>query len=87
MFKTAADATAGNATLTLSSKKTGARYTFKVKAPRANDDGRRFVSLLTGPDNTGDYSYLGMLTTAGEFKRLQAPGSLFPRSRLRLLHP
>ena len=49
---------AGNAILTLSSRKTGARYTFRVSQAK-NCDTRWFVSLLTGPDNTRDYTYVG----------------------------
>lgn len=52
-------ALAGNATLTLQSGATGARYTFKV---RASEDGRlHFVSLLTGSDNESDFAYLGTI--------------------------
>ena len=47
-------ALAGNATFTLVSERTGQRFTFRV---RVSDDGRaHFVSVLTGPDNGGDYS-------------------------------
>jgi hypothetical protein len=57
---------AGCATLTLRSQRTSTRYTYKVS--RAKDDyGTRgtaptwFVSLLSGPDNEGDYTYLGII--------------------------
>lgn len=66
---------AGNAYFTLRSKATGARYTYRVNKPDPqpgkckyclNDPcrcvPRYFVSLLTGPENTSDYTYLGMLT-------------------------
>ncbi len=63
---TAADAVqymlAGKATVTLRSRATGGRFTYKLttKPPR---DGRggpvTFVGLLVGPENTGDYQYLG----------------------------
>jgi hypothetical protein len=38
-------------------------YTYRVKFKKANDQysDAYFVNLLTGPDNTKDYSYLGML--------------------------
>ena len=50
---------AGNATFTLVSERTGQRFTFRV---RVSDDGRaHFVAVLTGPDNGGDYSYLGTI--------------------------
>jgi hypothetical protein len=75
MFTNAKDvktfALAGNAILTVSSAKTGARYTFRIAAPsektekgglkRDTTKELRFVSLLTGPDNTADYTYLGVI--------------------------
>lgn len=65
IFTNAADVTrfalAGHATVTLTSKKTDARYTFKITEPKNGSDTRRFVSVLTGPDNTSDYTYLGCL--------------------------
>lgn len=49
----------GNATVTLESVKTGARFTYKVKA---SDDGAlSFVSLLNGADNESDFAYLGLI--------------------------
>jgi hypothetical protein len=74
MFDNAADVKtytlAGHATLTLTSQRTGARYTYKVS--RAKDGPREqykdlwFVGLLTGPDNESDYSYVGVIN--GTFK-------------------
>lgn len=52
--------TAGNATFTLTSMKTEARYTYKAQAVRDRED-RFFVSLLTGADNTASYSYIGLI--------------------------
>jgi hypothetical protein len=74
MFQIAADVKtytlAGNATITLSSLRTGARYTFKIG--RAEDDAGNpkdvwFVGLLTGPDNYADYQYMGVVSN-GTFK-------------------
>lgn len=49
----------GNAHFTLVSKSTGTRYTYHVTE---SDDGRVFfVSVLYGPDNTGDYVYAGII--------------------------
>lgn len=48
---------AGKARVTLVSKRTGARYTYQVRNP--NETAPHFVSLLTGPDNTASYSFLG----------------------------
>ena len=50
---------AGNARVTLASTKTGARFTYRV---RASDDGNvHFVALLNGPDNKSDYGYIGFV--------------------------
>jgi len=53
----------GNARFTLVSKKTGERKTYRVRQPDATKP--YFVQLLTGPDNTSDYTYLGYIT--GDF--------------------
>jgi hypothetical protein len=67
---------AGRAVFTLKSARTGVHYTYKVSiaadrrgthtrslfTDQANQEGPvRFVHLLTGPDNTGDYTYLGVI--------------------------
>jgi hypothetical protein len=64
---------AGNAYLTLVSKKSGNRYTYRVNRSKDNEDQNTlfptpakkpatwFVSLLKGPDNTNDYVYLGVI--------------------------
>lgn len=57
---------AGNAYFTLRSKRTEARYTFRVAAPKSNQD-IRFVSLLVGPDNVSNYAYIGLIKENGEF--------------------
>ena len=54
---------AGNALITLQSAKTGAHYTYRVR--KAEDGNIHFVSLLTGNDNTSDYTYIGILTRQG----------------------
>ncbi len=59
---------AGKATLTLVSKKTGSRYTYRVnEAERKNDNDPRafFVALLTGPDS---YQYIGLMRDDGTFR-------------------
>ena len=65
MFTTPAAARAfvlgGNATVTLVSLKTGARFTYKIKAGINPDDEIFFVSLLNGPDNEADFKYLGRI--------------------------
>lgn len=51
---------AGKATITLVSGKTGARFTYRISA--APDNSAYFVGLLTGPDNSTDYKYLGRIS-------------------------
>lgn len=64
MFNDAIDVTAftlaGNATVTLESERTGTHYTYRVRQVPDNDK-RWFVSLLTGPNNTSDYTYIGLI--------------------------
>lgn len=48
---------AGNATFTLENVKTGKRYTYKVQ--QKDNQKLWFFSLLTGSDNTKDYTYIG----------------------------
>jgi hypothetical protein len=51
---------AGNAIVTLRSVKTGTRFTYKIA--KKEEEGKNdvfFVNLLSGPDNTSDYIYLG----------------------------
>lgn len=50
---------AGNARLTLVSRKTGARFTYRVRAAKGDGPASHFVSVLTGPENNTDYGYLG----------------------------
>lgn len=48
-----------------------AHYTFRVnlgKRQAGVTSTPYFVSLLTGPDNTSNYTYLGILTQTGEIK-------------------
>lgn len=73
---------AGNAYFTVRSVKTGTRYTYRVNRAKCSRCGKTdcqcwaypnyFVALLTGPDNTEDYQYLGMLGQAHEFRLTRA---------------
>ena len=70
---------AGDAVVTFRNDETGNRFTYRLSCPkmltpaggrvadRANT--LRFVALLSGPDNTADYQYLGTVRTdeAGRF--------------------
>lgn len=58
-------ATAGKARFTLVSEKTGIRFTYQVRLKKGSED-FFFVSVLTGSQNTRDYTYLGCLR-AGSF--------------------
>jgi len=76
MFNSAAEiktyALAGHATVTLTSQRTGARYTYRVNRAKDRETGeptnRWFVALLTGPDNESDYTYLGVVDGGGDFR-------------------
>ena len=48
----------GSARFTLVSKKTGDRKTYRMKKSKGVEP-VYFAQLLTGPDNTADYTYLG----------------------------
>lgn len=55
---------AGNATITVTSERTGQRYTYKVRQAEGREgeaSAPYFVSLLTGPDNDADYRWMGMI--------------------------
>ena len=58
--------TGGHAIFTASSPK-GTHYTFSVSRPKdfTPDSPVWFVSVLTGSDNTSDYTYLGLLDGSG----------------------
>lgn len=69
--------TAGRAVFTLQvpaafaeANGTAAHYTFKVKFKKGANGFRDtfFVSLLTGPNNTEDFTYIGILTESGDFR-------------------
>jgi len=74
---------AGKAFFTVTSRKTGKRFTYKVSTPKGKqEEGPWFVSLLTGQDNENDYKFFGTLFADGSYRysvkkaRLQctAPG-------------
>jgi hypothetical protein len=56
----------GKAFFTLVSQKTGTRYTYRVSAIQDGDGW--FVSLLTGPDNWANYSYIGLIGSDKRFR-------------------
>lgn len=55
---------AGNALLTIVDHESAERFTYKVQAPKDQNAQKPvfFVKVLTGPENTRDYSYMGMIT-------------------------
>lgn len=57
----------GNATVTLVSAKTKARYTYKIRRADEGGDNRPwFVSVMYGSDNEREYAYMGTIS-AGSF--------------------
>jgi hypothetical protein len=57
---------AGNARFTIRSRKTGTRFTFRVRRPA--DDKPWFVSLLTGADNESAYTFFGTIFADQTFR-------------------
>lgn len=55
---------AGRSTFSLRSTRTGKHYTYRVRCPRGEPEAVvRFVDVLTGPDNTSNFSWLGSVWT------------------------
>jgi hypothetical protein len=58
---------AGKATITLVSRVTGKRFTYKVRVKKSDlgktttDQVTYFLNLLRGPDNTADFTYMGVV--------------------------
>jgi Family of unknown function (DUF6011) len=71
--------TAGNATVTLVSKKTEARFTYRMSAATDRETGKRanngtfFVALLNGPDNESSYKYMGRVSRDIYFHGRKSP--------------
>ena len=66
MINTKTFALAGNATFTVTSVKTGTRFTYKVRQP--NPEAPHFVKVLTGSDNENSYTFLGTIFSDGTFR-------------------
>jgi len=58
-------ALAGNATFTVTSKKSGTRFTFKVR--QKDPTTPHFVSLLNGSDNESSYCFLGSIFNGDKY--------------------
>lgn len=57
---------AGEATFTVTSLVTGTRFTFKSHRKDCGEGNvLYFVSLLNGPDNTGDFTFIGTIFDVG----------------------
>lgn len=66
MLNTKTFALAGKATFTVTSKRTGTRFTFKVTKP--SPDSPHFVKVLTGADNENSYTFLGTIFNESVFR-------------------
>ena len=65
--------TAGRAVFTITSKKTGTRFTYRVSRPKGADEGCPFfVGVLAGPNNQDDYMYLGFIPVADRPRAMRA---------------
>jgi hypothetical protein len=60
-------ALAGNAIFTIESATTGVRFTYRVRKGK-DKDAPYFVGVLTGPDNTADYTYLGTIFGGTDYR-------------------
>jgi hypothetical protein len=71
--RTVAFLLAGNAVATFQSRKTGKRFTYRVRLAPVHDGDTReplfFVSVLDGPNNDSDYAYLGCVYTPSQVYR------------------
>ena len=56
---------AGKAVFTIRSKRTGARFTYKVTATKEKD--AYFVKFMSGPDNEASYTFAGMIFNGNRF--------------------
>ncbi len=59
--------TAGKATLTVLSKKTGSHLTFKVSKGKA-EGSPHFVSVMTGSDNETSFTFLGSIFNGADYR-------------------
>jgi len=73
----------GSALFTIVSTATGKRFTFKVRGPHkvGQKTAMRFVRVLSGPDNTSSYTYIGYLhaqskgvVNSGKAGKPESPG-------------
>lgn len=62
---------AGDAHVTFQNRKTGTRFTYRVRSveDRQERGPTHFVDVLTGPDNGGSYDYLGCLYADRAYRR------------------
>lgn len=68
---------AGKAIFTIYNSSTRKRFTYRVTRSKAQNN-FWFVSVLTGPNNTKDYSYVGIIIATGYTYRFQTTkGSRF----------
>ena len=57
--------TAGNSIFTIVNGATGSRLTYRVSKMKKGEG--HFVAVLSGPDNTSNYSYLGCIWDGSKF--------------------
>lgn len=59
---------AGRAVFTIENTESGNRFTYKVKKKEGPQGILHFVTVLTGPDNSSDYTYIGTIFGGKEFR-------------------
>lgn len=73
----------GKAIFTVQNNDTGEHRTYRIKASKPNDrypNPAYFVGLLSGPDNTSSYQYLGMVDPQNGNVRLTAKSRMTEES-------
>ena len=59
----------GKATITVESRRSGKWFTYKIRKSKTSST--YFVSVLNGPDNTRNYTYIGAIFNTQVFKHTQ----------------
>lgn len=77
MIDTRTFALAGNATFTVTSRKTGTRFTYKIRQPKEGMP--HFVKVLSGPDNESDFRFIGTIFD-GKIFRTSGKGGISPQA-------
>jgi len=61
--------TAGHSTFTITSERTNRHFTYHCTKPLGEENREYpvYIRVLTGPDNTNDFTYIGIIGKSGKF--------------------